>query len=378
MEILFWLLLALLAWCYVGYPLGMLLRARLRPRRWTPGAPIGQPVVSAVVAVRNGADFIQRRLDDLFAADYPADLLEVIVVCNGCTDDSETLARERARQDVRVRVLVTPAEGGKSAALNAGVAAAVGEYVVLTDVRQVFDGGAIAHLLEPFTDRQVGAVSGRLVLGRGTDAAVEGLRWYWTLETMLRKAESETGSIVGATGAIYAIRASAFESFPPSLILDDVYLPMHIAMRGARVVLADRALAFDSASVDDRTEYYRKRRTMVGNIQLLRAMPRLLSPTRNPMFVRFLSHKVLRLGTPAYCVGIVALAGLLSGPVYTVAFWSGILVYTAGFLGLLVRSRVLAGPAAFLLMHLAILSALVRFRQDADRVWQTSGARADP
>ena len=375
MVVVFWFCFALLIWCYAGFPLSLRALAQLRPRPWR-GSLERQPSVSVVVAVRNGAGQLRRRLDDLFRGSYPPDRLEVLVVCNGCTDGTEEIARDYSVRDPRVRVLESPAELGKSGALSLGVAAARGEFVVLADVRQTFHREAISRLLEPFGDPEVGAVSGRLVLARGGATAVEGVRWYWELETILREAESATGSVMGVTGAIYAIRRSAFEPLPPRIILDDVFVPLRLVLKRMRVVLAPHALAFDVSSPNATHEFHRKRRTMVGNLQLVREMPALLSPRRNPAFLRFISHKLLRLATPFFSVGLMLSAAALPGLLYRIVFGVGVLVYSAGVLGLFARTRLLALPAAFVLLHGAILSALFLTRRDAETVWTSAPPRA--
>jgi cellulose synthase/poly-beta-1,6-N-acetylglucosamine synthase-like glycosyltransferase len=326
-------------------------------------------VVSVVLAVRDGASYLHRRVENLLAQDLPADRLEVLIVCNGCGDAAEAIAAELAEPDPRVRVLVSPAEQGKAGALNLGVAHARGEFVVFADVRQAFAPGAVRMLLEAFADPEVGAVSGRLVIERGRAAAVEGVRLYWGMETALRLAEGRTGSVVGATGAIYAIRRECFETIPANTILDDVWLPMRIALSGRRVVLEPAAVAVDRASEDSRREYLRKRRTMVGNLQLVRLMPELAHPIRNPLFIRFFSHKLLRLATPFLCLGMLLAAGLTPEAPYRWFFVLELSGYLLGVLGLVLHAPLLSIPSAFVMMHVAIFSAFRQFRSDAARVW---------
>ena len=377
MTALFWLLFATLFWCYLGYPVAMAWMARSRRLPPGGGAPVGEPPVSVVLAVRNGAEHLDRRLENLLASDYPADRLEIVVVCNGCTDATEALASAWSERDPRVRVVPSSGDSGKSGALNAGVKRATGEFVLFADVRQTWAPDAVRRLLEPFSDPGVGAVSGRLVIGRSDRAAVEGVRWYWGMETALRLAESRTGSVVGATGAIYAIRRELFEMLPPNLILDDVYLPVRIAMRGYRVLLEPQAVAHDVASGEQRHEYLRKRRTMVGNLQLMRAVPGLLSPRANPIFGRYVAHKLLRILSPLCLGGMMVTAAFLPGAVYRLAFWGLASAYLAGVAGLITRHRLLAVASAFVLVQAAILAALLRARQDAAAVW-TSGAPVGP
>lgn len=369
MEFLVWTLVLLVTWCYAGYPLYILVLARFWPRPVGPAAATFAPSVTVIVAVRNESAVLPRRLTNLLAQEYPAERLDVIIVCNGSVDGSEEIAREIARTEPRIRVFTSPAERGKSGAINLASAHTAADVIVFADARQTFAPDAVAHLVEPFSDPDIGVVSGRNEIRRTDLASLQGVGMYWSLETKLRWAEGRSGSVPGATGAIYAVRRSLFQEMPPNLILDDVYVPMRVAMGGHRVVMAPRALAFDVPARDQKAEYARKRRTMVGNIQLLRVLPELLSPTRNSIFVRFVSHKFLRLLTPFCFVALLFLSALLPGWTYQAFFAAELGLYLLGFLGLRVNFTVLSIPAAFVLMHGAIFSAVWHRNDDAARVW---------
>ena len=371
MEFLYWVFAVSIAWCYVGYPVLIAAAARWRPRPIKPDLAREKPlVVTVVLAVRNEAAVLRRRVANLLDQSYPPDLLRVVVVCNGSTDGSDVIAEEIARQSGRVEVVRSPADQGKSGALNRGIARArEADVVVFADARQLFAPDAVTELVAPLADRDVGAVSGRLLVKRADRAAVEGVRLYWGVETWLRLCESRSGSVVGATGAIYAVRRELLAPLPPSLILDDVYQPMSVAMKGRRVVLAEKALAFDEPAPDQRAEYRRKRRTMVGNIQLLTVLPALLSARSNPLFLRYVSHKLLRLLTPLCCLGVLVVGFVLGGPLYGTASILLLNAYLAGALGLVVPLRVLSLPAAFVMMQLVILDAVRRWNQDASQLW---------
>jgi cellulose synthase/poly-beta-1,6-N-acetylglucosamine synthase-like glycosyltransferase len=369
MELLFWTLVLAVTWCYAGYPLYIMALARFRPRPIRPAAATFSPTVTVIVAIRNEKDALPRRLTNLLAQEYPAERLDVIVVCNGTVDGSEAIASEIARTEPRVRVFTSPAERGKSGAINLASTHTAADVIVFADARQTFAHDAVARLVEPFSDPDVGVVSGRNEIRQTDLASVQGVGMYWGLETKLRYAEGRSGSVPGATGAIYAVRRSLFQDMPPNLILDDVYLPMRVAMRGSRVVMDPRALSFDVPARDQKAEYTRKRRTMVGNIQLLRVLPELLSPAHNPLFMRFVSHKILRLLTPFCFVALLFFSALLPGWTYQTFFAVELGLYLLGFLGLWVNFAVLSVPAAFVLMHGAIFAAVWRWNDDAARVW---------
>ena len=372
MLILFWICLAALFWTYFLFPATLvghvLLRRLLSRRRPRHAAGSRLPAATVLLAVRNGASELEDRVRNLLAQDYPADLLDVIVICNGSGEDGERRARALAASEPRVRVLTTPAEAGKAGALNAGAAAATGEVLVFADVRQRFGRRAVRHLVRALRDPAVGGVSGRLRIGSAGVPVVRGVVHYWQLETQLRLAESLSGSVVGATGAIYAVRRSLFRPLPPAVILDDVYLPMMVIAQGYRMTLNLRAVAWDRPSTGYRAEYARRLRTLVGNYELLRHLPWLLSPRRNPIFVRYVSHKLLRALTPAFCLGLLVSGLLLPQPYHSMA--DALLVaYALGALGLIAPLPILALPSAFVLLHSAGFAALLRPYRRAAHVW---------
>src|SRR5205085_1989176 len=141
------------------------------------------------------------------------------------------------------------------------------------------------------------AVSGDLVVIAGP-GAVAGVELYWKLEKWLRRQESRVGAQVGVTGAICAVRRELFTPVPPGTILDDVYWPLGVVMRGYRVVHDSRALAYDRLPERVRDEFRRKVRTLAGNFQLAARLPAALLPWRNPIWGQFLSHKLARLVVP--------------------------------------------------------------------------------
>ncbi len=163
-----------------------------------------------------------------------------------------------------------PARVGKAAALNAGCALAEHEIIVFADIRQTWEADALLLLLENFADPSVGAVSGDLLL-RDADGVLAGVALYWRYEKMLRRLEGRVWSVVGATGAISAVRRQLFCAIPPGTLLDDVYWPLCVALQGFRVIHDRRAIAYDRLPSRTRDEFRRKVRTLSGNFQLLDA-----------------------------------------------------------------------------------------------------------
>jgi hypothetical protein len=180
--------------------------------------------------------------------------------------------------------------------------------------------------------------------------------------------------MVGATGAISAVRRELFCPVPAGTVLDDVYWPLCVAMRGRRVVLDMRAVAYDRLPVRARDELRRKVRTLSGNLQLLARLRGAALPWRNPLWFRFVSHKLLRLAVPWALLALLALSALLPGPLYRALFWVQVEVYALTVLGactgLGARLRFVAAAGSFLVLNVAAwLAFWVWASRRADSSW---------
>jgi cellulose synthase/poly-beta-1,6-N-acetylglucosamine synthase-like glycosyltransferase len=293
-----------LAVIWLGYPLAMRLLGALRPAR-AYVAPQGLASVSVILASCEDAATIRARVANLLATDHPPHLIEVIVALDaanaGATPD------ELAGLDQRVRVVPGDSPGGKSATLNAGVRASRNPVLVFADSAQRFERNVIPALVAGLSDPRAGAVSGMLELP-GSHGRLNLAERYWRLERWLRKWEARVHSCVGVTGAIYAMRRELWKPLPANLILDDVYLPMRLVLEGWRIGFTDRARAHDVRRFAPAQEYRRKVRTLTGVIQVCAWLPAVLHPLRNPLWLQFVFHKLLRLLTPY--LAAVAILGM--------------------------------------------------------------------
>ncbi len=361
-AILFWGSLAGLAYIYAGYPLLMAGLARVWPmsrnRVWEPRR------VSVVLSVHHEAARLPYKLKSLFELDH-ADLIEEILIgSDGSTDDTVSLLQ--AWQDPRVRVIPFETRRGKPAILNELIPLCRGEIVLLTDARQEFDREFLSQALANFADPTVGVVSGELVLraAESDTTAAEGIGLYWRYEKFLRKAESRFRGVPGATGACYLIRRDRFRPIPAGTILDDVAIPLSIVELGMRCVFEPGALAFDRPSQSPRQEAIRKRRTIAGAAQLLRLYPRWLVPWKQPLWFEYLSHKVLRLVSPALLLTVlVTNLWLAATPPYGVLLSLQFAFYVMAACGWAYqrwgwKSRVFGPSLMFLTLNLTTLAAL--------------------
>jgi poly-beta-1,6-N-acetyl-D-glucosamine synthase len=369
MRLVFWASVALLGYTYAGYPLWLWLRTHwhLRPVK---RAPIF-PFVSIVMAVHNEAKVLPVKLKNLANLNYPRDRYDVIVVSDGSTDETNQILAGAASD--KLRVMTHSQNQGKAGALNGAIAAAQGEIVVFTDARQSIDSEAVRQLVSNFADPSVGCVSGNLNLGEPGNSDEKGLGLYWRIEKMIRQSEAATGSMVGTTGALYAARKNLLVSIPQVTLLDDVYIPMQVARQGKRVVFESGAIAWDHLDKPPGWEFRRKIRTLVGNYQLIRLAPWLLT-TRNPLLFEFVSHKVLRLFGPFMLVGLLLSSLLLPGTFYRSALALQVAFYIIALVALMKSRPALVGRLSdaaftFVMLNTAALVALLYFVTGKKEVW---------
>jgi cellulose synthase/poly-beta-1,6-N-acetylglucosamine synthase-like glycosyltransferase len=356
------------AYILIGYPL--ILAAVPRS-----GRPIAKNLsysttVSAIVAVYNGADFVGAKLESILALNYPRNLLQIIVVSDGSSDETESIVRRFADRGVQLLVV---ARGGKARALNAAQAIATGEILFFTDVRQILDPGALRHLVANFADPAVGAVTGEMQLVKGRTGEQVDMDLYWRYEVWARTQHSSIDSIFAVTGCLYAMRRSLAVRIPPDTLSDDAMLPLNAFFQGYRVVFDPAAIAIDYPAKSG-TEFRRRRRTLAGLWQVFARKPELFT-SRDRMRFHFLSHKFSRLMLPWTLLAVVA--ATLALPATSFRQWM-----VGGDLALLGLALVdlivphgfplkrLTSPArTFLLMNVASVGALAVFFTKPDKFW---------
>lgn len=323
---------------WVAYPLAMALLAAVSRRRVVqpPDEAGGVPRVSVVLATRDDPAAIRARVQDCLAADYDPRKLQVVVALDarGATrrEDVADLQQEQ------VTVVSGDEPGGKAATLNAGVRAARaarGDVVVFADTHQRFEAAAVRELARAVRQPGVGVAGGTLVIPVRSGNAGSLALAYWRYERWLRRSEAQVHSCVGVSGSIYALRRELWSPLPANLILDDVYIPMKAALDGWRIDYTSAARAIETRGHSTGDEFRRKVRTLTGVLQLCSWLPGVLAPIRNPIWVPFVFHKLLRLVTP-YLL-LVALAGAVIAAGSTVLIAAAAAALAAGGAGLIHR-----------------------------------------
>lgn len=372
MAALFVVSLGFVLYTYVAYPLWIGFLALRAPRGETP-EPLCWPALAVLVPAYNEGRCIAEKINNILASDYPAPL-RIVVVCDGQGDD--TAERARAAGGDRVEVVVLAQRRGKMAAINRGFELIDEEVVILTDADTLFAPDAVRHLVTPLADPRVGAVSGSVALVDETTGFAKGLGMYQRYECWLRRNESASGSAIGVSGALFAMRRTCFRALPEDTILDDVALPFEAMRRGFTIKYEGSARAFERASGNPRQEYARKRRTLAGNVQLLARYADLLLPLHHGVSLRFWSHKVFRLIVPYALFGIFIGSFGLSGQVLVAALtlqtvFYGLALLAATFPARRVLSSLGSLPYAFCTLNWAAVAGAYAYLSEQQKgAWE--------
>ncbi len=387
-ETAFWLSATLILYTYFGYPLLLIAISGIRQayldttyvlnrtdRRTAPVLEL--PTVTVVVSAFNEESCIGDRIANLLAADYPPDKLRVLVGSDGSTDRTAEILG--GVSDPRLVTKVFSTNRGKISVLNDLVQQADSELLVMTDANTVYDTDTIKMLVRHFFDPRVGAVCGELHLvdlesGLNQDSA------YWRYEQVLKFHESRIGGLLGANGAVYAIRRSLYEPLPTDTIIDDFQIVMNVSKQGYMVKYDPESKASETVAPNLAAEHGRRVRIGAGNFQSISRVKWALNPLVGSRSLSFLSHKLLRWFVPhLMIIALLTNALLVSSPFYLTTLAGQVLFYAIAVYGLLrLRSNRLnpsfvSIPAFFVAMNFALLLGFFRFlRSDLRGSWNAT------
>ena len=341
-----WASAGLIVWTQAGYAAALALTARLLPRRGArvaaaaPGAQEQLPTLSLIIAAHDEQSVIAAKVQNALALDYPRERLEVIVSCDGCSDETAARAREAGAD-----LVLELARGGKIRAQDAAVARARGEVVAFSDANSLWEAGAARELVGAFADPGVGYACGSVRFVQAATGAAAGNQEgvYWAYELAVRALESRLSSITAGNGAIYATRREAYIVVDP-IMGHDLSLPFNMVKRGRRAVYVPGARATEKMVPSLTGEFARKRRMMSHTWPIL-VRGGMLSPRGyTPGYaLMILSHRVLRYTSPALHLILlaanIALVAQGAGALYIVTLALQLLLLAAAALAGAVRLR---------------------------------------
>ncbi|MHA1291716.1 MAG: glycosyltransferase family 2 protein [Promethearchaeota archaeon] len=336
MEIIFWLSIFLILYCYFGYPAILIILGLFQSKKIKKTEII--PSITLLIPVYNEEKFIRKKIDNSLDLDYPKDKLEIVVTSES---DDKTNEIVKGYKNRGVKLFAYSGRDGKQFTIYRTIHKCSGEIIVFTDANSMFKKDAIKKLVVYFNEPNVGCVSGELkYVNPKKEAARESEGLYWKYEIWIKKLESKIMSVLGANGSIYAIRKNLYS--PISKYRgDDFELPIRIIQQGYGSVFAPEAFSFESMSKTLKEEFNRKIR-IVGWVWRS-ALILLKDSFRKKQFLlifQLICHKVLRWLVGIFLIIIfISSLYLINKPLYLCFFFAQVILYSLSVLGYLKEKK---------------------------------------
>lgn len=350
-ALLFWGGVLTLVYQYVGYPALLALLAAVRPARQRASFEREEdlPSVSLIISAYNEEEVLERKLENAVTLDYPKDRLEIVVVNDGSTDRTAEIANGFTDRGVVLHDYKQ--NRGKNLALNESMPRVRGEIVVFTDANGMYEPDAMRKLVQAFADPTVGSVCGELVYRNFNENTIaEGYNRYWELDQMQKRLESGLGTLLGANGSIFGVRAALCRPIPND-VCNDMVQPIWVGAAGHACLYEPAALSIEAGSKDLDDELKRRSRIIGRGIRGIFAVwPDIVRGGAGLLGLELISRKGLRYLTPVWFLMILVGSGLAEGLLYKLVFAAQVLAYGAIPVALLLpegRLQRLASPAVY-------------------------------
>ena len=383
LTILFWVLIGLAVYAYAVYPLLIAAIARLKRNQPQPPLPETLPHVTLFVTAFNEEQFVDEKIANSHAIDYPADRLHLVWVTDGSDDNTNQLLA----QYPDVKVFFEPERRGKVHAMKRGLQLIDTDIVIFTDANTMLSADSVKEMVRLFENPQIGCVAGekRISSDIQQNAASSGEGAYWRYESWIKRNDATAGSAIGAAGELFAMRRSLYQPISDNTLLDDFEISLRIALTGYKIGYSPRACAIERPSANIGEEMKRKVRIAAGSFQTMLRLGGLFNFFSHPMLTfQYVSHKVLRwVLVPLAMVLIIPLNiyfcvinNFSINNIYTWTLAAQILFYVATFVGFALQNKKLNAswiyiPYYFFLANKAMWLGFWRFCRNKQSVnWE--------
>lgn len=389
LTILFWILIGTAVYAYAVYPLLIAAIARLKHHEPQPSLPEPLPHVTLFVTAFNEEQFVEDKIANSHALNYPADRLHLVWVTDGSNDKTNQLLANHSD----VRVLYEPERRGKVHAMKRGLEFVETDIVIFTDANTMLSPESVTEIVRLFENPRIGCVAGEKRISRDSreNAASSGEGAYWRYESWIKRNDAIAGTAIGAAGELFAMRKSLYQPISDNTLLDDFEISLRIALTGYKIGYSPLACAIERPSANIGEEMKRKVRIAAGSIQTMLRLGGLFNFFRHPMLTfQYVSHKVLRwVAVPLAMVLIIptniylsAINNFAISNIYTWVLIAQALFYIAAFAGFALRNRKLSAswlymPYYFYLANKAMWMGLWRFCRNTQSVNWERAKRAD-
>ncbi|MDZ7264813.1 MAG: glycosyltransferase family 2 protein [candidate division KSB1 bacterium] len=360
LAIVFWLMLGIIFYVYVGYPLLLWSYSKFHRRTVRSGKVF--PSVSIIIAAFNEEKAIENKIRNSLELNYPRDRLEIIVASDCSTDQTNQIVERFHQQGVILHRQLQ--RKGKTAALNAVLPCARGEILLFSDATAMLDHDCLQNLVQNFVDEQVGCVSPVMVYQNNKCNYITQLEeLYWKYESSIKRWESDIGTLAFVPGACFAIRKKLQLPVLPEYDYDCIS-PLLTIEQKHRVVYAPDARFYETPVNSSQDLFKTRVRMITKDFAGTLSRKSLIHPLKNPMIsMTLVSHKLLRWLIPFVLILLFACnLFLLESRLFQIFLIGQIAVYLLAFLGIAIKHKhgLFFIPFYFCIMNLAALVGVSR------------------
>ncbi|MGB3154315.1 MAG: glycosyltransferase [Chitinophagaceae bacterium] len=384
--IFFWISLAILFYCYLGYGLLLLLLTSMKqlvmPRKKEALSEYDIPV-TLIITAYNEELILEQKIKNTLAIDYPLDKLRIIIITDGSADDSAKLVLRYPF----INLLHQTERKGKYAAIKRAMQQVQTPVVVFSDANTLLNAACIKMIARHYSKAKTGGVAGekRILHQKNSSAIGEAEGMYWHYESFMKKLDARLNTVTGAAGELFSIRTALFKELNDDLILDDFVISMQICLQGYKIDYEPGAFALELPSVSLVEEEKRKVRIAAGAYQSIGYLKECLNIFKHPLLsFQYISRRLLRWVFCPVLLVVLLITNMLmvsfppAAGLYYWAMYAQIVFYVIALAGwLFVRTGKRTGlftiPFYFVFMNYCLLKGFVRFTKGRQSVlWEKS------
>lgn len=295
MVVLFWLLIFLILYSYIIYPVIILIAGKIFGRNKL-ALPLlsyeNLPSMTLLVTAYNEMDVVESKVLNSKELLYAPEKITLVWVTDGSNDGTQ----DKVRSFDGIKVLHEDGRKGKIHAMNRAALTVDTDIIVFCDANTLLTNDTLLHIAKHFNNPEVGCVAGeKRILDIGNSAAGTGEGVYWKYESWLKQLDYRLNTTLGAAGELFAVRKELFQPVESDTVLDDFIISLRIAADGYIVAYEPLAIAAELPSYSVAEEMKRKIRIAAGGFQSLSRLLFLFNVFKYRwLSFQLISHKVFR------------------------------------------------------------------------------------
>lgn len=213
------------------------------------------------------------------------ELVEIIVVASGCTDQTCEIVKGFSEKDSRVRLISQSRREGKASAVNVFLKEASGEILVLESADTLPKEDALERLCQPFSDPQVGACGGHVIPVNASRSFMNYfVNLFWNLHHQVSLIYPKCGEML------------AFRNVLPGIVYntatDETWIVGMLQMLGYKTAYAPEAYVYNKGPQTLKDFFVQRRRHLIGYIHLKKELGFVPRTMDNFLVLRLLLSRV--------------------------------------------------------------------------------------